>query len=48
MIRTYTGVHKCYPHLCLAFSFPLLCSPAVGKVSKAGRGHLLVEFVIVV
>ena len=46
MIRTYTRVHKRLPRLCLAFSFPLLCSPAVGKVSKPRRGHPLVEFVI--
>ena len=28
-------------------NFSLLCSPAVGKVSKPRRGHPLVEFVIV-
>ena len=30
------------------FFSPLLCSPAVGKVSKPRRGHPLVDFVIVV
>ena len=40
-------MHKRYACLCFAFSFPLLCSPAVGKVSKPRRGHPLVEFVIV-
>ena len=48
VIRTYTRVHKRLPCLCLAFSFPLLCSPAVGKVGKPRRDHYLVEFVIVV
>ena len=45
--RTYTATPKRFARLCFAFSFPLLCSPAVSKVGKPRWGHPLLEFVIV-
>ena len=47
LLRTYTPTHRRFARLCFAFSFPLLCFPAVSKVGKPRWGHLLVVFVIV-